>query len=590
MKTHALLILLCCTAITVKAQVGINTTTPKAQLEIKSSNEATPANTDGLIIPKMATFPAVNPTADQQGMLVYLTTTSGSNLPGFYYWNNPISAWVPVGNNNNTGWNINGNALTNPANHYVGTTDNTDLVLRTNKVEQFRIKNDGRIEIGNKGTNPTYVGATSLSKKLFIASETLTNNFVLQASNPNGDPASMYFGGSTGNILTPQISNTNQNIGNIFFAGYDGAKFMTAAGIYAKLEGPASLNRMPCSLNFQTYSGPDDDYATRMVIRHNGNVGINVPYPSHKLHVIGSIRMEDTNQALGKVLTSDENGVGSWQTLPATADWGISGNAGMTLANFIGTTDEQAFSIRTNNATRARFLATGEVGIGTTAPQQKLHVSGPAGLTAVRIGNTSATGSTSNVALDFFRNSDANTDWRIYNVGPNLSIGNSGDDLDTVNELYQFQAGRFIPMNDASMNLGQTGFRWNTVFASNGIINTSDVRQKKNIQNLSYGLKDLMQLRPVSFEWIKDDGSGSKLGLIAQELQKVIPEVVRDWDWAEDEKGNKTKQPVAALGVYYSDLIPVLIKSVQEQQQLIEQQAKQLAQLAAELEKLKSKK
>ncbi len=70
------------------AQVGINTTTPNAQLEIKSSSETTPTNTDGIIIPKINAFPATNPTATQQGMMVYLTTTVGANVPGFYYWDN----------------------------------------------------------------------------------------------------------------------------------------------------------------------------------------------------------------------------------------------------------------------------------------------------------------------------------------------------------------------------------------------------------------------------------------------------------------------------------------------------------------------
>jgi len=78
------------------AQVGINTTTPNAQLDIQSSNQVTPANTDGLLIPKVDTFPATNPTTAQQGMLVYLTTTVGTNQPGFYYWNNPTTSWVPI--------------------------------------------------------------------------------------------------------------------------------------------------------------------------------------------------------------------------------------------------------------------------------------------------------------------------------------------------------------------------------------------------------------------------------------------------------------------------------------------------------------
>lgn len=53
------------------AQVGINTTDPEAQLDIKSSNQATPTNKDGILIPKVDAFPASNPTASQQGMLVY---------------------------------------------------------------------------------------------------------------------------------------------------------------------------------------------------------------------------------------------------------------------------------------------------------------------------------------------------------------------------------------------------------------------------------------------------------------------------------------------------------------------------------------
>jgi len=82
------------------AQVGINTTTPNAQLEIKSSNQSAPSNTDGILIPKMDAFPVTNPTAAQQGMLVYLTTAttfSGNPKPsGFYYWNVTPADWIAV--------------------------------------------------------------------------------------------------------------------------------------------------------------------------------------------------------------------------------------------------------------------------------------------------------------------------------------------------------------------------------------------------------------------------------------------------------------------------------------------------------------
>lgn len=76
------------------SQIGIGTTNPNATVDIRSSNQITPANTDGLLIPKVNAFPAANPTANQQGMMVYLTTASGLNNPGFYYWDFPTLSWV----------------------------------------------------------------------------------------------------------------------------------------------------------------------------------------------------------------------------------------------------------------------------------------------------------------------------------------------------------------------------------------------------------------------------------------------------------------------------------------------------------------
>jgi hypothetical protein len=129
------------------AQVGINTTTPAAQLEITSSNQATPANTDGIIIPRIDAFPVTNPTALQQGMMVYLTTVSGVNQPGFYYWDNITVTWKNV--SGVQGWGLTGNTGTVAGTNYVGTTDANDLVFDTNALERMRIKQTtGNIGIG----------------------------------------------------------------------------------------------------------------------------------------------------------------------------------------------------------------------------------------------------------------------------------------------------------------------------------------------------------------------------------------------------------------------------------------------------------
>ena len=77
------------------SQVGIGTITPNAQLDIQSTNQALPANTDGILIPKVDEFPAANPTVAQDGMMVY-ASGAGAPAKGFYYWNNVATSWVPL--------------------------------------------------------------------------------------------------------------------------------------------------------------------------------------------------------------------------------------------------------------------------------------------------------------------------------------------------------------------------------------------------------------------------------------------------------------------------------------------------------------
>jgi len=80
----------------VYAQVGIQTTTPNAQLDITATNQALPLTTDGLLIPRIDQFPSINPSIGQDSMLVYLTTTDGTNVPGFYYWNHATTTWIGI--------------------------------------------------------------------------------------------------------------------------------------------------------------------------------------------------------------------------------------------------------------------------------------------------------------------------------------------------------------------------------------------------------------------------------------------------------------------------------------------------------------
>ncbi len=162
MKMKKLALILFAFAFTsLKAQVGINTTDPKAQLEIKATNQAAPDATDGILIPKVDTFPAVNPTVDQDGMMVYLTTNMGVNLKGFYYWDNANSIWKSI--SGDKGWSLTGNAGTNVATNFIGTTDNMGLKFKVNNLQagyidpilyntSFGMKSANNITSGNNNS------------------------------------------------------------------------------------------------------------------------------------------------------------------------------------------------------------------------------------------------------------------------------------------------------------------------------------------------------------------------------------------------------------------------------------------------------
>ena len=80
-----------------QAQVGINTTTPKAQLDIAVANSAAPEVTDGILIPRIQNFSTTTPSADQNGMLVFLEVEKPGFPAGFYFWNSLINSWEGIG-------------------------------------------------------------------------------------------------------------------------------------------------------------------------------------------------------------------------------------------------------------------------------------------------------------------------------------------------------------------------------------------------------------------------------------------------------------------------------------------------------------
>jgi hypothetical protein len=132
-----------------QVKVGNNATiiNPNAVFEIESNNK-------GFLLPRLALVATTNPYplgAFVEGMLVYDTAATADITPGVYYCDG--AKWVKVnyGAGSNTAdnaWGTLGNTATNPRKNFLGTTDDNDLIFKTNGIERLRLTKSGWLGVG----------------------------------------------------------------------------------------------------------------------------------------------------------------------------------------------------------------------------------------------------------------------------------------------------------------------------------------------------------------------------------------------------------------------------------------------------------
>jgi hypothetical protein len=265
--------------------------------------------------------------------------------------------------------------------------------------------------------------------------------------------------------------------------------------------------------------------------------------------------------------------VASQITFSNTVNFGIT--SAVPVAGFYSpSTNNLAFT--TTSTERMRINASGNVGIGTASPTQKLQVAGNVFVSAGQYFMWDNAGAWS-------WQSDASTYLRAYYAGNEaLRIDSSG----------QLILKRTAAVNAATLVCSATQNTRAVSFVNNNNNNevgyiflqndgtttqyatTSDYRLKENIVPMTNALSVVAQLKPVKYKWKINGADGQ--GFIAHELQAVIPDCVTgekdDVETYTDEDGNEQTKP-KYQGIDTSFLVATLTAAIQELKAINDTQA-----------------
>jgi len=316
----------------------------------------------------------------------------------------------------------------------------------------------------------------------------------------------------------------------------------------------------------------------------SGNVGIGTTTPTAQLHTTGTVRFAGVGSTSTNtlILTSDANGNLSYRNAGAWA-------GGSDNVNGSGTATRVAFWSGTNTLSSNANLywdnTNSRLGVGTSSPAEKLHINGSirgdqSGALRINTGSGYIDIGPKNTSWAHFY-TDRSRYW--FSTGLTVETGNIGS-YDEDLSLQTSGTTRITILNsNGNVGIGTTTPAAKLHVAgnikTNTINETSDARFKKNIQSIDTPLSKVLSLRGVYFYWdldnpdVQEIDSSKQIGMIAQEVEKILPELVNT-----DANGYKS--------VEYSRVVAVLIEAMKEQQKTIDEQKDMINDLNERITKL----
>lgn len=597
-KNFTLLLLLTCCFISIRAQVGVGTTTPNSTLDVRGSfstayrafnGATTAASSDNLLVftgsaPATLTLPDATSCSGRMywvktssTSVLTIAASSGQNIDGAATWTladkktvklvstgtnwlvtaesapgaaAPVAAlaWIPGGNNLASAQTL-------------GTTTNTDLPFITNNTEKMRLTTTGRLELGTAtgGDSTAFLLRAAIAVNKF--DPTLYSNYngsVLQTTYP---------GSLTGQDFN--IAATGSNSGN-----------------------------WSSNISFWTRNNGGTNATEKMRLTSNGRLEVGSNSSPTGPAIL--TRSSTTTSSFNAVNYADYNGGVIQSTYPG----GLIGqdlNIAAVGANAGNWPSNIAFWTRNNggaNATeKMRLMNNGRLEVGTN-----LTPTGPAILTR----SATATSNFNPASYADYNGGVIQSTYPGGFIGQNLNIAATGSNSGNwpSNIVFWTRANggtnsveRMRISDDGNIGIGCIDPKYKLqvvgdIAASGGVLRAasavisttitacSDFRYKKDITPLRNTLANVMKLQGVAYNWKvaefpdKYFTDKHQVGIIAQDLEKIYPELVET-----DANGYKT--------VDYSKMAPVLIEAIKEQQGQISAQQKEINALKKDLEEIK---
>ncbi|MFN8309570.1 MAG: hypothetical protein U0T73_06355 [Chitinophagales bacterium] len=382
-----------------------------------------PTGVDGATGP---TGPTIRNALNTDGVVVGPTIANAYQVWGTDAAGNP--AWV-----DGEFWKLRGNAGTNPAINFVGTTDARDLVFRTTNTERMRVLATGPVGVGyNAPTAQLDVASINGWDVVNTAGDFEIgggNTYQLRMGVAQGGAGAgdayilsrqgtqrIWMGGGTNNQLL-QIYGTNNSVGVRVTGGSTPASALDVNGDLALREGPvitvgAGVNSLVLTGEYSHYRlmGATGAFSISSIfIGNNGQILTLINSTGQPMTITNTNSPNCILTGTNSNLVSNGGtpcsvtmiynvSFGRWMVIASSGmmssnDWHTVGNTAITnpaapgtygvsaiaaTENWMGTTDARDIVFGTNNIERMRIMnTTGRVGLGTAAPGYLLHVVEP---------------------------------------------------------------------------------------------------------------------------------------------------------------------------------------------------------------------